>query len=82
MSLGVKIRWVRFGRFTADDIEWERLRSHASQLRLDGSEPVTFRIRTDGALSFVGVSLSMRYNVLIKQRQPARVSQCVREAAD
>ena len=61
VSLGVKIRWVRFGRFTADDIEWERLRSHASQLRLDGSEPVTFRIRTDGALSFVGVSLSMRY---------------------
>ena len=61
VSLGVKIRWVRFGRFTADDIEWERLRSHASQLRLDGSEPVTFHIRTDGALSFVGVSLSMRY---------------------
>ena len=61
VSLGVKIRWVRFGRFTADDIEWERLRSHASQLRLDGSEPVIFRIRTDGALSFVGVSLSMRY---------------------
>ncbi len=61
LSLGVKVRWVRFGRFTAEDIEWERLRSHASQLRLDGSEPVTFRIRTDGALSFVGVSLAMRY---------------------
>ncbi len=55
--LGVK---VRFGRFTAEDIERERLRSHASQLRLDGSEPVTFRIRTDGALSFVGVSLATR----------------------
>ena len=61
VSLGVKVRWVRFGRFTAEDIEWERLRSHASQLRLDGSEPVTFRIRTDSALSFVGVSLAMRY---------------------
>ena len=61
VSLGVKVRWVRFGRFTAEDIEWERLRSHPSQLRLDGSEPVTFRIRTDGALSFVGVSLAMRY---------------------
>ncbi len=57
--LGVK---VRFGRFTAEDIEWKRLRSHASQLRLDDSEPVTFRIRrTDGALSFVGVSLATRY---------------------
>jgi opacity protein-like surface antigen len=61
VSLGVKVRWVRFGGFTAEDIEWERLRSHESQLRLDGSEPVTFRIRTDGALSFVGVSLAMRY---------------------
>ena len=61
MSLGVKVRWVRFGRFTAEDIEWERLRSHASQLRLDGSEPVTFRIRTGDALSFVGINLAMRH---------------------
>ena len=61
VSLGIKGRWVRFGHFAADDIEWERLRSHASELRLDGSEPVTFRIRTDGALSFVGVSMAMRY---------------------
>ena len=61
MSLGVKVRWVRFSRFTAEDIEWERLRSHASQLRRDGSEPVTFRIRTGEAISFVGISLAMRY---------------------
>ena len=33
-----------------DETEWERLRSHASQLRLDGSEPVTFRIRTEEGL--------------------------------
>ena len=58
VSLGIKGRWVRFA---AEDIEWERLRSHASQLRLAGSKPVRFRIRTDGALSFVGVSLAMRY---------------------
>ena len=62
VSLGVKARWVRFGRFVADGIEWERLRSHASQLRLDGSEPVTFRIRTDEPLSLVGISFSMRYS--------------------
>ena len=61
VSLGVKVRWVRFGRFTADDLEWERLRSHPSQLRLDGSEPVTFRIRTGDDLAFVGVNLAMRY---------------------
>ena len=61
LSLGVKVRWVRFGRFLAEGIEWERLRSHPSELRLDGSEPVTFRIRTAGALSFVAASLAMRY---------------------
>ena len=61
VALGVKVRWVRFGSFLAEGIEWERLRSHPSQLRLDGSEPVTFRIRTAGAPSFLGVSLAMRY---------------------
>ncbi len=29
VSLGIKARWVGFGRFAAADIEWERLRSHA-----------------------------------------------------
>ena len=62
VSLGIKARWVGFGRFAAADIEWERLRSHASELRRDGSEPVTFRIRTGDPLSFVSVSLSMRYD--------------------
>ncbi len=61
VSLGVKVRWVRSGRFLAEGIEWERLRSHPSQLRLDGSEPVTFRIRTAGVHSFLGVTLAMRY---------------------
>lgn len=61
VSLGVKVRWVRFGRFSAEDIEWERLRSHESQLRLDGSEPVTFRTHSERAISFFGVSLAMRY---------------------
>ena len=61
VSFGVKVRWVRFGRFGVDDIEWERLRSHPSQLRLDGSEPVTFGIRTGAPLSFVSVSLATHY---------------------
>ena len=61
VSLGVKARWVRYGRFSSEDIGWERLRSHPSQLRLDGSEPVTFRIRTGGDVSFLGFSLAMRY---------------------
>ena len=61
LSIGVKVRWVRLGQFVAEGISWERLRSHPSQLRLDGSEPVTFRIRTADALSFAGASLEMRY---------------------
>ena len=62
VRLGVKARWIRYGRFAVDGIEWERLRSHASHLRLDGSEPVTFRIQTPDALSMVGVTLTMRYD--------------------
>ena len=34
VRLGLKARWMRLGRFSAEDIEWERLRSHPSQLRL------------------------------------------------
>ena len=61
VSLGAKVRWGRFGRFSAEDIEWERLWSHESQLRLDGSEPATFRTHSERAISFFGVSLAMRY---------------------
>ena len=61
VSFGIQARWVRFGQFTAEDIEWERLRSHESQLRRDGSEPVTFRIQTGDPLSFVGLNVSLRY---------------------
>ena len=45
-SIGFQARYVRADGFE-DETEWERLRSHASQLRLDGSEPVSFRIRTE-----------------------------------
>lgn len=61
VSLGVKVRWVRFGRFVAEGIAWEQLRSHESQLRRDGSEPVTFQTRTDRPLSFIGISMALRY---------------------
>lgn len=61
VSLGVKVRWARFGRFVAEGIEWEQLRSHASQLRRDGSEPVTFQTQSDGPLSFIGISMALRY---------------------
>ena len=60
LSLGVKGRRVDFGTFE-DGGEWDLLRSHESQLRLDGSEPVTYLITIDGIASFV-VSLNLKYH--------------------
>ncbi len=60
VSLGAQGRWVRFGSFSADGGGWDRLRSHSSDLRLDGSEPVTYQMRTDDT-GLLGVSLSIKY---------------------
>ena len=60
VSLGVKGRWVDFDTFR-DGGGWDRLRSHESQLRLDGSEPVAYEIELDGVESF-GVSLHLKYH--------------------
>ena len=60
VSLGVKGRWVDFDTFR-DGGTWDRLRSHESQLRLDGSEPVAYEIELDGIESF-GVSLHLTYH--------------------
>ncbi len=58
-SLGVQARYVRSDPFE-DRTEWERLRSHASQLRLDGSEPVTFRIRTGENVAYAALSVFLK----------------------
>lgn len=58
-SLGLQARYVRSDAFE-DETEWERLRSHASQLRLDGSEPVTFRIRTEESVSYAALSVFLK----------------------
>ena len=58
-SLGVQARYVRSDPFE-DRTEWERLRSHASQLRLDGSEPVTFRIRTGESVAYAALSVFLK----------------------
>ena len=61
-SVGLQARYVRSAPFE-DETEWERLRSHASQLRLDGSEPVTFRIRTEESVSYAALTffLNLRF---------------------
>ena len=58
-SLGLQMRYVRSDPFE-DRTEWERLRSHASQLRLDGSEPVTFRIRTEESVSYAALTFFLK----------------------
>ena len=60
VSLGLKGRWVRFGSFS-DDFIWDPLRSHAPNLRRDGSEPVSGRLKTDN-VEFFGVSLNLKYH--------------------
>ena len=59
VALGVKGRWADFGAFR-DGGTWDRLRSHESQLRLDGSEPVAYEIALDD-LALLGVSLELKY---------------------
>ena len=59
-SLGLKGRWVRFGSFS-DDFIWYPLRSHPPNLRLDGSEPVSGRFKTDN-VEFFGVSVNLKYH--------------------
>lgn len=58
-SLGLKGRWVRFGSFS-DDFIWNPLRSHVPNLRKDGSEPVSGRLKTNG-VEFFGVSVNLKY---------------------
>ena len=60
VSLGLKGRWVRFGSFS-DDFIWNPLRSHPPNLRLDGSEPVSGRLKTDD-VEFFGVSVNLKYH--------------------
>ena len=61
VSLGVKARWVRFRRLAIEEPRgWDQLRSHASNIRLDGSEPATFRLETDD-VGWIGVNLVLKY---------------------
>ena len=62
LSLGLLARWTRFDRFSKDGGPYDRLRSHPSNLRRDGSEPVSWRIATKD-IEFIGVSLKLTYQL-------------------
>lgn len=57
LTLSVQARWARFSAFESSG-EYDQLRSHVSNLRRDGSEPVIYRVRNDDT-SFVAVSLRL-----------------------
>ena len=62
VSIGLKARWVHFANLESTDLEWNPLRSHAPNIRLNGSEPVHAIIRTDdlGSLS-LGLVVKRRF---------------------
>ena len=59
VALAVAGRWSRFGRFSAGG-EYDRLRSHESGVRRDGSEPVVYTVTTRD-IGISGVTLSLKY---------------------
>ena len=56
LSLTLQARWASFAPFEGGGV-YEQLRSHASQLRRDGSEPVRYRTETNDTAFF---ALGMR----------------------
>ena len=60
VSLAVTGRWSRFGRFAAGGA-YDRLRSHASGVRRDGSEPVVYTVTTRD-IGLAGVTLHLKYH--------------------
>lgn len=61
ISLGVKGRWVHFDNFEDASGSLDRLRSHESNRRSDGSQPVMYSLKTDDIEMF-GVSVNLKYH--------------------
>ena len=60
LTLDLQLRWTRVDGFEDGGHAYSRLRGHESNLRRDGSEPVTYRVAASG-LGFWGLSLGLRY---------------------
>ena len=58
-TLGIQGRWVRLAAFEAGG-SYDALRGHVSNLRLDGSEPVAYRVTTEDT-GFLALGLRLRY---------------------
>ena len=61
VSLALQARWTRIGAFEAGGV-YDELRSHVSNLRRDGSEPVTYRVRSRDSSPFgFGLRLTRQF---------------------
>ena len=60
LAVDLQFRWLESGDLFSGGHAYDRLRSHASNLRRDGSEPVAWQVGADG-LGFRGISLGLRY---------------------
>lgn len=60
LSVGLRLQWKHFEAFGSGAYQGDLLRSHAPNLRLDGSEPVSARSRTDDTRRFSAL-LTIRY---------------------
>ena len=61
LMVGLRGRWADFDTLQGGG-GYESLRSHTSNLRLDGSEPVSYRTRNPDT-GFFGLSLSVTYRL-------------------
>ena len=59
LAVGLKGRYVRYDDLR-DDIVWDPLRSHVPNIRRDGSEPVSAKVKASDLEAF-GVSLNLKY---------------------
>ncbi len=59
LAAGIKVRYVEYDSFKDGD-EWDILRSHTSNVRRDGSEPVVYDIKVDDMEMFTA-SLTLKY---------------------
>lgn len=62
LSVGVKVQWKDFDAFESDAYQGDLLRSHAPNLRLDGSEPVSAWSRTGNTGRFSAL-FTIRYTL-------------------
>ena len=60
LAVDLQFRWLDSGDFFSGGHPYDRLRSHASNLRRDGGEPVAWQVGANG-LGFRGISLGLRY---------------------